>query len=255
MHTFIQRCICLCLIICLFSTFVFAEDKDIIDTSQSSEGYFTISYSDNNPVKMKVGVTFNNKVTYYDYTSGETSSYAFVQGDGTYTIKLYRNVQGSKYSCIFTKSVTVKLKNSLSPFLVSTKEITYTKDDDVSKKASEICKGLTETEAKIVTIHDYIHDNISYDYEFAADVNSGKIQSYTPKASDILSSHKGICYDFATLFAAMCRSQDIPCRIKKGYYRSIYHAWNEVYVNDTWYKVDIALPINKDSLKKTKKIT
>jgi transglutaminase-like putative cysteine protease len=199
---------------------------------------------------MKVGITYNGDITYRDYTAGDTSVYAFTEGDGHYTIALYSNVSGTKYRLITKKIVKVLLDNDLSPFLVSTKEVEFSKDDAVSQKAAEICNGLTDTSSKIIALHGYIHDNISYDYAFAADVSSGKIKTYTPKATEILSNHKGICYDFATLYAAMCRSQGIPCRIKKGYYRSIYHAWNEVYIDGLWYKVDTTTSMNKEILKK-----
>lgn len=245
-------CAFLCLVIIFMYTpsFVFATDNISIDVSHSSDGYFTISYFDNNFPKMKVGVTYNNLTTYYDYTACETSSYAFTEGDGHYTITLYKNVSGKKYKCIASKEVKVLLNDDLSPFLVSTREVNFSKDDIVSQKADEICEGLTDTSSKITAIYNYVHDNISYDYEFAANVSSGKIKTYTPKATEILSSHKGICYDFATLFAAMCRSQNIPCRIKKGYYRNVYHAWNKVYLDGLWYKVDTTTSINKEILKK-----
>lgn len=237
----------------VLSAFVFAQDDIVIDTSYASDGYFTINYSGQAILKMKVGVSHNNLTTYYDYTACETSSYAFTEGDGHYTIALYSNLSGTKYKCIASKEVKVILNDDLSPFLVSTREVNFSKDDIVSQKADEICESLTDTSSKITAIYNYVHDNISYDYEFAANVSSGKIKTYTPKATEILSSHKGICYDFATLFAAMCRSQNIPCRIKKGYYQSIYHAWDEVYIDDSWYKIDTTTSINKDIFKKNKK--
>lgn len=229
---------------------VYANSKDVIDTSTSSDGYYTIDYSDLNPTKMKVAVAYDDIVTYYDYTANEASVYAFTKGNGIYTITLYRNVKGTSYKRIETEKVNVKLKNSLAPYLISTTEITFSKDDAVSQKAAEICEGLTNAYLKTTAIHKYVHDNISYDYKFATDVSSGKIKTYIPKATEVLSSHKGICYDFATLFAAMCRSQDIPCRIQKGYYRSVYHAWNEVYIDGYWYKVDTTTSMNKEIYKK-----
>ena len=231
---------------------IYANSKDIIDTSTSSDGYYIINYSDSNPVKMKVAVSYDDIITYYDYTANEVSIYAFTKGNGIYTITLYRNVKGTSYKRIETEKVNVKLKSSLAPYLISTKEITFSKDDAVSQKAAEICEGLTSIYSKTTAIHKYVHDNISYNYELAANVSSGKITTYAPKAIDVFNSHMGICCDFATLFAAMCRSQGIPCRIKKGYYQSIYHAWNEVCIDGFWYKVDTTTSMNKAILKKNK---
>jgi len=242
----------LCIImLCIYApSFIFAAVDTSIDISHSSDGYFTVNYSEQNPVKMKVEVTYGKTTTYYDYTAGEESSYAFVKGDGIYTIGLYKNVSGTKYKRVAVASVNVILDDPLSPYLVSTKEVAFSEDDAVSKKAAEICDKLSDQVSKIIAIYEYVHDNISYDYEIAADISSGKIKLYSPKATEILSSHKGICYDFATLFAAMCRSQGIPCRIVKGYYRNVYHAWNEVYLDGLWYKVDSTISINKEILKK-----
>ncbi|MBR5313770.1 MAG: transglutaminase domain-containing protein [Clostridia bacterium] len=75
---------------------------------------------------------------------------------------------------------------------------------------------------------------------FAKDDPVGK-KAYVPNTTSILESKKGICYDYAALFAALCRSQNIPCSIEKGYYYGGYHAWNKVYLNDTWYTMDLMM--------------
>lgn len=233
-------CVFLCFIIFCICTpsFVFATDNTSIDTSHSSDGYFTINYSDKNYSKIKVGVIYNKTTTYYDYTFGEESSYAFEQGDGNYTIKIYQNIKGILYKCIVSQNVNVTLENNLSPYLVSTREIEFSKDDDVSKKAFEICKNITDTYAKVEALCEYISANITYDYEFANEVINGTIKIHRPNASEILKNKKGICYDYAVLFATMCRSQSIPCTIKMGYHNDIYHSWNKVYIDNDWYIVD-----------------
>ena len=52
---------------------------------------------------------------------------------------------------------------------------------------------------------------------------------------------KGICFDYANLFAVMCRYADIPCYIVDGYRcddKSKKHTWNRVYYDDTWWNLD-----------------
>ncbi|MBQ2940570.1 MAG: transglutaminase domain-containing protein [Clostridia bacterium] len=62
------------------------------------------------------------------------------------------------------------------------------------------------------------------------------------QCSPSIKSRKGICYDFANLFAAFCRSQNIPCYAVDGISRTNStdrHTWNRVYYNGTWWNVDI----------------
>ena len=81
----------------------------------------------------------------------------------------------------------------------------------------------------------WIIENIEYDYEFDTvyqhfDVNK------------TLRTKKGICFDYANLFAAFCRSQDIRCYVLDGYQRGnsyVQHTWNRVYMNGAWWNLDV----------------
>ena len=88
-------------------------------------------------------------------------------------------------------------------------------------------------------------NNFKYDHALAKKIKKGEITNYTPNTKKTLKSKKGICYDLSALYAAMCRSQGIPCTIEKGYVKGTYHAWNKVYVNGKWKKVDITAEISK----------
>ena len=53
---------------------------------------------------------------------------------------------------------------------------------------------------------------------------------------------KGICYDYANLFAAFCRTQNITCYVIDGYKRTdpnAKHTWNRLYFNESWWNVDL----------------
>ena len=45
-----------------------------IDTSTSSDGYFTVAYLSEEKAKMKVGVTQGTDTVYYDYVPGDASA-------------------------------------------------------------------------------------------------------------------------------------------------------------------------------------
>ena len=61
-----------------------------------------------------------------------------------------------------------------------------------------------------------------------------------------LTTKKGICYDFSHLFAALCRSQNIPCYVLDGTKlddANYHHTWNRVYFNDSWWDMDVTFDI------------
>lgn len=45
----------------------------------------------------------------------------------------------------------------------------------------------------------------------------------------------------------MCRSQNIPCTLTKGYAGSSYHAWNKVNVSGNWYQIDMTYAVTSAS--------
>jgi len=221
----------------------FAANLSSIDVSTASEGYFTIHYSDTSSA-MKVGVTKDGRTVYHNYTPGAQASYAFSDGNGTYTITLYQHLYGTSYRVITSSSAQVVLANELAPYLVSTNEITFSEYDLVGQTAAELCAELTTDAEKIVAIHNFIASTFKYNRTFASDVRSGKITSYTPDTNALLDSRLGVCYDFSALFAAMCRSQGIPCAMAKGYYmNSGYHAWNMICLDGEWIAVDMTLSV------------
>ena len=215
-----------------------------IDTTTASDGYFTVNYGAQENVKMKVGVTHGAQTAYYTYQPGDAAAYAFTEGDGDYTITLYRNTTGTKYKKVESTSVKVALTDEMVPYLVSTDEITFAADDAVGRTAAALCAGLTKDTDKIVAIHNYIAGRFTYDKAFGAQVAAGQIKNYVPDTNKTLASGTGVCYDFSALFAAMCRSQGVPCVIVRGYVNGSYHAWNMVYAEGAWQLVDMTREVS-----------
>lgn len=228
------------LLVTLVSDVAFAlNTSSYIDTSEANNGYFTINYEEiYNLTKMKVGIVINNKTMYFDYYANQKLSYPFSEGDNYYTINLYKHVKENKYQKIETKTVYVNLNNELSPFLVSTYDASFSQGDLTNITSNSICENISDTKTKVQNIYDFINKNIEYDYDLAFKVSEKIITSYIPNPVATLETKKGICYDIASLFAAMCKTQNIPCYIVKGEYNGISHAWNNVYIDNTWYKID-----------------
>ena len=108
-------------------------------------------------------------------------------------------------------------------------------DTQMEELADEICAGCDTDSEKAQAIYSWIIHNCEYDYDYRA-----FIQYFNVRRT--LYTRKGVCYDFSNLFAALCRSQGIPCYVVDGtpYDRSLAnHTWNRVYYNSSWWDVDV----------------
>ncbi len=109
----------------------------------------------------------------------------------------------------------------------------------------DLAKDCTTDEDTVKTGYQWITENIEYDYAY------DPVYQYF-NSSNTLQAKKGVCYDFAHLFAAYCRSQGIPCYVVDGNCktnRTTKHAWNRVYFNGSWWDVDLTNDANHpDSL-------
>ena len=68
-------------------------------------------------------------------------------------------------------------------------------------------------------------------------------KGYVPDPNKTYNIRTGICFDYASLMCAMLRSQSIPTRLVVGNASpDIYHAWNEVYTEETgWITPELLL--------------
>ncbi len=236
----------LCLVMVISgNSYAFAAGNPMIDVSTSSAGYFTVDCNSYLGTKMKVGVTYGGRTEYLDYTAGTESAYPFLQGDGYYTLTLYRNLSGTKYRQVTSTRVNVVLEDPLAPYLASTVDVTFAQDDLVGLTAAELCAELETEEEKIVAFYNYVAKTFRYDFAFASKVKSGAITVYTPNTNQLLESKRGVCCDFSSVFAALCRSQGIPCAVANGYRNGGAHAWNMVYVEGEWLAVDLTLAVSR----------
>ncbi len=108
-------------------------------------------------------------------------------------------------------------------------------DTDTVKLADEICADCNTDEERVKAIYEWMIHNFEYGYECEP-----VIQYFNVRKT--LSTRKGICYDFSHLFAALCRSQNIPCYVVDGDKRDnaqYHHTWNRVYLNGSWWNIDV----------------
>ncbi len=108
-------------------------------------------------------------------------------------------------------------------------------DTQTQELADEICTDCETDAEKVHAIYIWIIDNFEYDYDYFTFIQYFDVR-------ETLRTRKGVCYDFSNLFAALCRSQGIPCYVVDGtpYDRSLAnHTWNRVYYNNSWWDVDV----------------
>ncbi len=153
-----------------------------------------------------------------------------------------------KKNCFVTKTLT------LLTLVVMLLSLVFTSYIFVTERQSEFSNGLatswcladenifnnlakdcTTDEETVKTGYQWIIENIEYDYAY------DPVYQYFD-SSHTLQTKKGVCYDFAHLFAAYCRSQGIPCYVVDGNCktnRAAKHSWNRVYFNGSWWEVDL----------------
>ncbi|TDL61239.1 transglutaminase domain-containing protein [Paenibacillus amylolyticus] len=123
---------------------------------------------------------------------------------------------------------------------------------DIESAASEIVKGQSTDEAKARALYDWVGSRIQYDY--------GKVDDYEQKGiwheqnpQNTFDTRKGVCIDYARLYAVMARSQGLEVKVVTGLGYNGQggygpHAWNEVYLSDSesWVPLDPTWAISGD---------
>ena len=120
-----------------------------------------------------------------------------------------------------------------APYLSNGRDTLW--DTQTEELADEICTGCETDEEKVLAFYNWIIANLEYDYDCYP-----LFQYFDVRKT--LQTKQGICFDFAHLFAAFCRSQKIPCYAVDGISRknsADRHTWNRVYYDGAWWNVDI----------------
>ena len=216
---------------------VISGDNAEADYSYAAEGYISAMYS-GSASAAKVRITCGDIRYDHDLTPGKREFFPLM-GSGSYSVQIYEQISGNKFAPLAEGNFEANVSSSVSTYLYPNKYVDFDGNSACVKKAAEVCAGITDDVEKIAEIFGYVTENISYDKNLAATVQSG----YVPYPDNTLSKGKGICFDYTSLFAAMCRSQGIPARLVIGYAEpEIYHAWNEVYTDETgWITPELFL--------------
>lgn len=214
-----------------------------IDVSHVSEGYAAATAT--NSARLKFQVKCGDRSYNYDMPNDGSAIFVPLNMDnGNYTFRIMQNTSGNNYVELLSTSANVGLSTPFEPFLRPNVFCNFSEGSAAVRKARELTAGCATQADALRAICNFVVDNISYDNAKAERLSSST--GYVPDPDATLSSMTGICFDYASLSAAMLRSVGIPARIITGYVSpsGLYHAWTMVYIDGTWHTAQFSVNPN-----------
>jgi hypothetical protein len=142
---------------------------------------------------------------------------------------------------VFTRAVETEFNNILQrKYEVVDAKIPA----NIADAAKVITAKATTDEQKARALYDYVGTRVTYDWDKVNQYEQKRIwKEQTPE--DTFATHKGVCIDYARLYAVMARSIGLDVKVVTGLGydgQGSYgpHAWNEVYLTEQkhWIPLD-----------------
>lgn len=118
-------------------------------------------------------------------------------------------------------------------------DIAAAEEAAVTNKVNEVYKSLQldgkSSYDKLKAIHDYIIDNVEYDYDNYQ--NNAYLVKHATYSAAI--TGKTVCQGYATYFYRLANKAGIECRVVDGTGNGGGHAWNLVKIDGKYYYVDV----------------
>lgn len=206
-----------------------------LDLSAVAEGYVGVSAQSEARLKFQA-IKGEGTYTYNLPSDGTPALFPLQMGDGAYSFRVMEEVTEGKYAKVYEAGAEVALLDEYQPFLRPSQYVPYGEDSACVKKAAEIARSQKDALGVVEAVFDFICQSVAYDKELAQSVE----KSYLPDPDRTLETGTGICFDYASLAAAMLRSQGIPTKMVFGYVQpdDLYHAWNMFYTQESgWVAV------------------
>lgn len=199
-----------------------------IDCSCMSEGYIMVKGAKSKK-KLKLRVKCGDQTLNYDLNmNGEYEVIPLQFGSGKYSIALYKNASGNKYSEEGKISLNVELVDEHQCFLYPNQYVNYQASDEIVAEATKLCAGMQDQKSIYDAVCKYVTTHFVYDYIKMVTVKAGTL----PDIDYIWTKKMGICQDLAAVTVCMLRSQGVPARLMIGTVGvNSYHAWVTAYVN------------------------
>ena len=163
-------------------------------------------------------------------------------GAGKYNLTIFQSNDDGEYTSNYTFVSGFDVVNNdqrdMSYLLPS--EMVESDDSRIVDLANQItANSITDLE-KVKAIHDYVAENVSYDYDSLVD---DKYKSLPLDALSVLEKPITVCEGYATLTAALLRAAHIRTKVIFGKATTAdgeqEHGWNEVYIDSTWKSLDV----------------
>ncbi|WP_027954897.1 transglutaminase-like domain-containing protein [Halobacillus kuroshimensis] len=175
----------------------------------------TILQEKKHPPRQEDKDIIGNTISYYELAPGE-------QIQASYVVGIEKT---SKSSTPLTKEERERYTRS-SPMIPVNEEMTH--------MASAITEHATTDKEKGWEL--FVHLVKNYSYTFPVKARG---------VSHFLKEKKGDCGEYSFLYASLCRSLGIPCRVMVGAFamgRHQAHVWNEIYIEgEGWMPVDTSM--------------
>ena len=210
-------------------TIVEENEDAVIDYSNTEEGYVMVDYIHPTENRLKIQVVGPQTTYNYDLQEDVWTTFPLSDGDGEYKVTVYESRADGKYTTVLSAFFDVVLESEFAPFLHSNQYVNYAEAKDTMSKTAELTAGASDTLEIVANIYNFVTDNLVYDTQKAANIQSG----YLPVLDEVLGSKKAICFDYASLMAGMLRSCEIPCKLVVGYSGDTYHAWVNVWCDES----------------------
>lgn len=232
------------------------EKKVEIDSSLAKAGSVKIKYIDTSLKNVTVYVVHDYEKCngYVINDLSEDTIISLTYGKGVYIVEVKTvNESGEEISLAEEKMVLDRDSQYL-PFMIPTYVVRYNNDMEVIQKCKTMNEDCSNDFEKVANIYNFVLCSLYYEEDSNKDYSSWE---YYPNIDEIYLAGKGVCVDYATMFAAICRSQHIPCKLITGNTGTgdSLHVWVEVYIKDqgiyeyenlelwgeSWNKIDLTL--------------
>ena len=222
----------------------------------------------------------NGKEVYNNIVSNSTGSislYLDKIAEGKYSVNLYTSSEryGSYKSLIYGNDIEILYKDGKLSFVpypyydhnmavvnnkrTDEKALVYYRqpssniqsdNQEIIDLANSITAGITNDYDKAVAIHDWVCNNIYYDWDSYSSKNYTGMDT---SALGTLHSKRSVCDGYANLTAALLRAAGVPAKkisgfalgVSSDYWPENYdpnkdtnHAWNEFWANGRWVILD-----------------
>lgn len=217
-----------------------AAGEPAICIDHVGEGYVTAQAE--SAARLKFQVRAGEQTYNYDLPNDGTQTvYPLNMGNGSYLFRIMQNTSGSNYVELLASEASVSLDSEFSPFLTPNMYCSYTADSACIEKARELTAQADNQAQAVQTVCEFVAAHVTYDNAKAEKLANSS--GYVPNPDETLRTGAGICFDYASLSAAMLRSMGIPTRLMTGYVGSneVYHAWIMVFVDGSWHAATFAV--------------